>query len=82
MLSFRSILFAAAAFATMASAIPTPDTSTNALGGLTSREILPVGLTAAPAKRGEESWGDIVKTCHDDVAVVVVKISQFFIIFR
>jgi hypothetical protein len=85
MLSFRSILFAAAAFATVVSAIPTPETA----GGLTN--VLPVGsvgnvLPAAPqlgglsSKRGDEgkegkSCGDLFKKCKEDIAVIVIKIG-------
>jgi len=76
MFSFRSILLAAAAFATVASAIPTPDA-----GGVTNA-LTPAGLTSgspavvpAPARRGQSSGGDIIKKCHDDIAVVVLKID-------
>ena len=91
MLSFRSILFAAAAFATVVSAIPTPATLsglTNALpvGGVGN--ALPIGAPAkrqdfAPfeggadlAKRGHPSCGDIIKKCHEDIAVIYAKIGQ------
>lgn len=149
MLSFRSILLAAAAFATVASAIPTPETTTGGskvtpggVGGLPAGlpgSVLPANLGAGlrretetstqagdsngtpgaggilpggilpklpaglprrtgdnaavaglpgvlpklPAglprddvqvKRGYKSCRDIVKKCHEDIAIVVVKI--------
>ena len=88
MLSFRSILLAVAAFATVASAIPTPGTTgiTNDVGGLTSGgltsgspAVVPAApaLPGAPSKRGQPSGGDIIKKCHDDIAVLVVKIRQY-----
>jgi len=109
MLSFRSILLAAAAFATIASAIPTSDTvtsggPTNALRGFGLSGVLssifggtdsgsgdgggyggglPYSpydgavpeLSGAPVKRGDYSCGDIIKKCHDDIAVIVLKID-------
>ena len=54
MFSFCSFLLATAAFATVASAIPTPHTSTsvtNIPGGLNSGKILPAGLPSAPHRR-------------------------------
>ena len=75
MLSFRSILLAAAAFATVASAIPTPDG--NALvAGVANLKRSPDFYSDALARRGQPSCGDIVKKCHDDIAVVIVKIGQ------
>jgi len=82
MLSFRSILFAAAAFATLASAtaIPSPDSGvsgvTNLLGGVTQGGVVPAGLPAAPVKRGHKSHGDIIKKCHGDVDVRARKIKE------
>ena len=133
MLLFRSILFAAAAFATVASAIPTPETGSGhtnivartpadppaggVIGGVTGSGKKKGGLTLIPGilkrgsldivartpadppaggvigdvtggvkkggltlipgilKRGGASCGELVKKCHDDIAVIVIKIS-------
>ena len=82
MFSFRSFLFAAAAFATVASAIPMPDTSTgatNILGGLTSGKILPAGLPSAPHKRrqmGAEADVDARDILSADMASAPLKRRQ------
>ena len=87
MLSFRSILFAAAALATFVSAIPTPDTTGGATGGLTNlvggagggapglSNLAGGGLPVKRGGDGEKSCGDIVKKGHDDIAVIVIKIG-------
>ena len=89
MLSFRSILFAAAAFATVVSAVPTPDVDSSLVqrtpsiyeiihalplvGGLLGN----LGLNVkgnTPAKRGRPSCGELINKCHGDIAVIAVKI--------
>jgi len=87
MFSLRSILLAAAAFATLTSAIPTPETTTSSTGtGLSSVPALGgivggaggglptsgLGLGA----RGEWSAGDHIKDCHEKVHVKVKKIHE------
>ena len=82
MFSLRSILFAAAAFATFTSAIPTPETSTSSTG--TSLSGLPAlggaGGSLVPnlggvGARGEEvSCGDRIQKCRDDIKVKSDKI--------
>jgi len=86
MLSFRSIIFAAAALATFVSAIPTPDTTGGATGGLTNLVGGAGGVPAIPnltggglpTKRGDDkkSCGDIIKKGHDDIAVIVIEIGS------
>ena len=90
MLSFRSILFAAAAFAAIVSAVPTtpdvssglvqpsPDPPTVGGGGLSIISGLFNGLLGRDmhCKRGGQSSSyEIVKKCHDDIAVIVIKIG-------
>ena len=85
MFSIRSILFAAVAFATVATAIPTPDTTSNGLtaalaplaGGLTHGNIVPgANAVGAPTKRGaSQSPKDCFKKCRDTVDPIIVKIS-------
>ena len=89
MFSFRSILFAAAAFATLVSAVPTPDVDSSLvqrtplldlIGGLPLIGGL-LGYTPdrvkgnTPTKRGGQSCYELVKQCHDDIAVIVIKIG-------
>ena len=88
MLSFRSILFAAAAFATLVSAVPTPDVDSSLvqravldlIGGLPLIGGL-LGYTPdrvkgnTPTKRGGQSCYELVKQCHDDIGVIVIKIG-------
>ena len=71
MLSFRSILLAAAAFATFTSAIPAPAPALPIVGDLLS------GATgAAQSKRGDVgSAADVFHKCHDDISGIVVKIG-------
>ena len=88
MLSFRSILVAAATFATIVSAVPTPEiipdlihnpsipvfgmtTSFPGLGGLPIGEK---GITQSK-RGGAPSCYERIKKCHDDIAVIVVKIG-------
>ena len=98
MLSFRSILFAAAAFATVVSAVPTPDvdsTTSSLLQGVPAIDGLldtvpflgsgsPLGLDggsqsigggSTPAKRDVPSCSELIKKCHDDIALIVIKIG-------
>jgi len=99
MLSFKSILFAAAALASLVSAIPTPETGngitnivarTPQVGSVVDSDIVgnldvvendedqltnQRGTEPAERKRSGPSCGEIVKKCHDDIAVVVVKIT-------
>ena len=88
MLSFRSVLFAAAAFATVVSAVPTPDVDSSLVQRTPLLEILdglPIvggllggpGLNVegnTPAKRGRPSCGELINKCHGDIAVIAVKI--------
>ena len=83
MLSFRSIVFATAAFATITSAFPTPadiDSIKGVIAGLSGsisgafrRESLE---DAVPAGLQPSSLGDIFKKCFDSVELIVVKIGQ------
>jgi hypothetical protein len=87
MLSFRSILFAAAAFATIASAIPTPGTPTDAadmtddpLAGIPARidDLTNTEVTDLLGVRGGSSNPvDLISNCHDSISVIVVKLSQY-----
>ena len=67
MVSFRSILFAAAAFATVVSAIPTPDISSNEHTDL----IYERGASQYP--------GDYYQTCRDTLAPIIVELGQCYI---
>ena len=82
MLSLRSILFAAAAFATIASAIPAPQLptvplpgGTNVIGGILGNGALGNGLVP-PVKRGALSFGDRISDCHDKIALIVIDIGE------
>jgi len=87
MLSFRSIFLAAAAFATVASAIPTPGVPglPDVLGGLGSGSLVPAGAPAAPVRRdddhphhyeeGHGSPGDVFKKCHESIKPIVVELE-------
>jgi len=87
MLSLRSILLAAAAFATFTSAIPTTGNplgggdATGVIGSITDGLTSGGGGTNAlsgipPAKRGfSQSCGDIFQKCHDGIAVIVVELT-------
>lgn len=77
MLSFRSILLAAAAFATFTSAIPAPAPVIPVVGDILTGGGVTNGLAGGADRRGDYSAGDIFKKCHDDVAVIVVKIRGF-----
>ena len=85
MLSFRSILFATAAFATVVSAVPTlaPDVDrslvqrTPFLGELLGGLPLVGGLLGWHDEgntRGGSSCGELINKCHDDIVVIAVKI--------
>ena len=82
MLSFRSLLFAAAAFATLASAIPTPDTSARdlvtTLGQVFAGDGVADGITGGISGRGEERQyaPDVFKKCHDSVLGIIVEIGK------
>ena len=87
MFSFKSILVAAAAFASFVSAVPTPEAG-NSLniaqrspGGLPiigdlhgGVERLPIGGNA-PVKRGGSSCKEIIQKCHDKIALITDEIS-------
>jgi len=91
MLSFRSLFIAAAAFATLASAIPTNAGPLGVADGLTTgsglTDIIPVGGSgAAPnvaglagglPKRGGEKVpvGDLFQSCHDKIEPIFIKIE-------
>ena len=87
MFSLRSILFAAAAFASIASAIPAPPMpnipapipnipgATDLLGGALSGGALSNGAVP-PVKRGTLSFGDRIGDCHDKIEVIVVEIGE------
>lgn len=84
MLSFRSILFAAAALATVVSAVPTPDTSasgvTNNAPGVGSAvtNVLGGGLSG----RGESQYpGDYFQTCRGTLAPIIVELSKFIFLY-
>ena len=90
MFSFRSILLAAAAFATVASAVPTPDTTTGAGGlgnlitGATAVGGLASGVTgggsplAGGVGRGEQHYyPDAFDSCHKKLIPVVKRLRQF-----
>lgn len=80
MLSFRSILLAAAAFATLTSAIPTPiPDSGAALGPLSGLGTTVTGITGnvgGNMKRGDYSVADYFYNCHENLLEIVVKISK------
>ena len=96
MFSLRSILLAAAAFATMTSAIPMPETGTTgitpnvagaggaggALGTIT--DIVSGASNAGSAtdnlKRNQKSLADSFQTCHGGIAAVIVEISKCHIL--
>ena len=83
MFSFRSILVAAAAFATVVSSVPTPDVGSSLvrrtfsigtpIGGIPGVGGVIGGSTNA--KRGGPTCYELVKKCHDDIAVIVIKIG-------
>jgi len=89
MLSFRSILFAAAALATMVSAMPTPDggpsgsglgsiTHLESLGGLTGGGGLGSITGSGPTKRGgevEHSPYKCFEKCRDGINPIIIKIK-------
>ena len=84
MFSLRSILFAAAAFASFASAVP-----------LASEELIARDVAALPANVGEvasslglkkryydgPSVGDYFQDCNDKIKPIVVEISLQFVLF-
>ena len=79
MFSFRSILLAAAAFATLTSAIPAPQLPNVAGASNIANvvgDIVPVNGVGAPVKRGPLSFGDHFSDCHDKIAVVVIEIGK------
>ena len=94
MLSFRSILLAAAAFATVASAIPAPQ-----LGNLPAAPAVPDvgslgnglplvgtlgGNAASPlnTRGGQPSCADLFQSCHNQIAPIIVKIGKYRIVLH
>ena len=87
MLSFKFILIAAAAFASMISAVPTPEIgnslniaqrSPGIVDGIAVDVIDVINNAAADvSKRGgsESSCKEVIQKSHDDIADIVVKIS-------
>ena len=92
---FRSIFLAVAAFATVASAVPTPSPqgipalggilsggaggTTNSIGG--SGDGTSSGSEILPLPRGQYNPSDSFKNCHEGLLAVVVKISLSFLLF-
>ena len=82
MFSFRSILLAAAAFATLTSAIPAPQLPNvagasniaNVVGGIVPGN--PLNGVGAPVKRGPLSFGDHFSDCHDKIELIVIEIGK------
>jgi len=76
MLSFRSILFAAAAFVTMASAIPTnlPISDVGNAGTIPASDVVNP-LKGGATKRGEQSCGDYYTSSTKSVTEIVVQIE-------
>jgi len=81
MFSLRSILFAAAAFVTLTSAIPAPQVpSIPAVGGAGGLPAVPnlgdLSLPGLPAKRGAQSFGDHIGDCHDKIEIIILEIGK------
>jgi hypothetical protein len=92
MFSLRSILFAAAAFATVASAIPTPappdglqvgDTIDTIDKETDTMELLISKFASSAINTRGDSYtpADSFKKCSDGIAVIVVEISRYLFFY-